>query len=55
MKNKGCFFVWLGKDMMKMKDIFMKGEGVNRRGNGLNDKISKEQLQSIRIWSYKRI
>ena len=30
MKNKGFCLFWLGKDIMKMKEVFMKGEGVSR-------------------------
>ena len=40
---------------MKVKEVYMKGEGVNKWENGSANKIGKEQLQSIGLWSHKRI
>ena len=54
-KNNGFVWFWLGKDMMKVKEFYMKAEGVNKWENGSANNISKKQLQSIGIWSHKRV
>ena len=43
-KNKGFVLFWLGKDIMKVKEVYMKGEGVNKWENGSTNNIGKEHL-----------
>ena len=44
MKNRVFFWFWLGNNMMKVKEIYMKGEGVNKWENGSANKTGKPKL-----------